>query len=196
MNKKLYHSNDLIELNNTDISLDLPVDTVADETTLETLPVTDMNKLVSSKSKVSLELQDDMTRIFTSDSTKPPYTIYFVASKSKYEFDVDGTIFEPNKIPFVNKTNLASKLQQQLEGHIYTTKDNIDENKLLIIMHIFNLINKGNFPIQVRSAKFRKLIPEIVKALNSFFNKNYSTLYSMYLMFNGIRVTENEQPET
>ncbi|NYW24537.1 hypothetical protein, partial [Escherichia coli] len=57
----------------------------------------------------------------------------------------------------------------------------------------YGLINKGEYPIEVKSIRFKHVLSRVVKVLNEFFNEQKGFLESTYKSINSEKDTEEER---
>ena len=164
-------------------------DQVDGELTVET-------PIVESLSPVTVvnndELYDSIKKIFNEGENIKKESVYFNAFKGVHKFDLDGTIFQPSSIVLLQPRRFEELYLKQLESFVYSNKEEVDTSKLFPIIYLFSMINKNNYPIRIVTGNYSKLLPKVCNILNSFFNKNYSVIYSIYTMFNTIKDTEEE----
>lgn len=148
--------------------------------------------IVVNPSQNNNELYDNIKKIFSEGEKVKKDNIYFTISKGMVDFKIDGTIFSPSKLSLLQPKKFEEIFIKQLESFIYNSKEEIDTSKLFPIIYLFSHINKNNYPIKIVTSGYNKLTPKICNVLNTFFNKNYSVIYSIYTMMNSIKDTEEE----
>lgn len=138
------------------------------------------------------DLLENIKNIFTENKKIERDEIYFTVSKGKFEFNLDNSIFIPSKLTLLQVKKFEEKYLKQLESYIFTSKEEIDTDKLLPIIYLFSHLNKNNYPIRIVTSNYNKLLPKVCNILNKFFNKNYNVISSIYTMFNSIKDSEEE----
>lgn len=133
------------------------------------------------------DLFANIKNMFTNNTPTPGATIkYFTSGKSKVQFGLDKTIFEPHVVVRLSGKSFEKNYLQQLEGYIYNAKEELDPNNLFAIIYLMGFIKDGKFPIKLNSNKHRLQLVKITNTLNVFINKNYSVLVGISNMFNGM----------
>lgn len=159
--------------------------------------VNEENKVESSSSETKVnndDIYEGIKKIFNENQKVERDSIYFIMSKDcKFKYNIDNTIFSPNKLSLLQPRKFEEVYLQQLESYIFTSKEEIDTSKLFAIIYLFSHLNKNNYPVRIVTSNYIKLLPKVCKILNTFFNKNYNVIYSIYTMFNSIKDTEEEQ---
>jgi hypothetical protein len=138
---------------------------------------------------------NNIKSIFVENKKIERNTVYFTSTRGKFEFNIDNTIFSPSKLTLLQIKKFEDIYLKQLENYIYTSKEEIDPDKLFPILYLFSQLNKNNYPVRIVTSNFNKLLPKICNILNKFYNKNYSVVMSIYTMFNSFKDTEEEKNE-
>jgi len=120
---------------------------------------------------------------------------YFSCKNAKYTFMIEKTILAPNASILISFSNFEEKYLNQLESYIFTNKEDINVEKLIVLCYLFSFINRNMIPICIKSNQYKKLLPKIIYTLNQFYNKNYSIIKSIYIMFNSLKDTKKEAGE-
>lgn len=144
-------------------------------------------------------LFDSIKDIFTNNTRITNNKAIFSTNRGAVSFNIDNTLFAPTPVVVLGGKHFSERYIEQLEEIIYSSKDMLDVEKLFGLVYIVGIIAKGHVPIKLTSCASRKLLPKIVFTLNDYFTRNYSTLYSIYVMFSGTKVipnTDQEQPAT
>lgn len=152
--------------------------------------------VVESPSPVTVvnndELFNNIKNIFSEGERIKKNTSYFTMGKGKSSFNIDDSIFAPSKLLQLQPKKFEELYLKQLESFVYSSREEIDTSKLFPIIYLFSQINKNNYPIRIVTSNHNRLLSKVCNILNSFFNKNYSVIYSIYTMFNSIKDTEEE----
>lgn len=114
------------------------------------------------------------------------FTNFFTTGKGKVKYSLDGTVFSPETIVLLAGKRFEERYVKQLEKFIFTDKEELDPDRLIHLIFLVDFIKKGNYPIGITTGKHKHLLPKMVKALDTFFNKNYSVLSSIHVMFTGM----------
>ena len=158
------------------------------------------DNLVGKQGAVAFKLDNpamftNIQDIFTGNAKAPETKFYFTSGKGKVNFGIDNTIFAPTRLTCLAGSRFKSQYKKQLEEIVFTSKDDLDADKLINLIFLVDFIKSGNLPVSIRSGAYRKLLPKIVDALNEFFMENYSTLFSIYSMFTGMTHIQPPQQE-
>lgn len=121
------------------------------------------------------------------------HTKYFTLSKGKKVFNLDSTNLIPSKLTLLNIRKFEQSYKQQLEALFFNDRDMVDMKDIAFIMFLYGLINKGDYPIEVKSIRFKHLLSRIVKVLNEFFNEQKGFLESTYKSINSEKDSEEER---
>lgn len=121
---------------------------------------------------------------------------YFTTGKGLFDLLLDESIFMPSKIILLQPKKLEKLYLKELESILFSSKKELDVDKLLPLIVLFSHINKNNYPIRIVTSNYKKLLPIICKTLNYFLNKNYKIICSIYESFNSIKDTEEERNKT
>jgi len=141
------------------------------------------------------QLFKNIKDIFTSPEAKPKTKNFFTQGKGVTAFNIDNSIFSPTPVTCLAGKRFEDKYVQQLESYIFNNKDELDPDKLIALIYIVGIVHKGHTPITIVTGKYRHLLPKIIAGLNKYFAKNYSTLFSIYTMFNGMSTIQPEVKE-
>lgn len=136
----------------------------------------------------STQMFSDIKDIFTKNAPKAPERAgtFFVLGKSKVQFSIDRSIFEPNAVTRLSGKRFEEKYLAQLESYIFNKQEDLDPNKLFGLIYLAGFIREGHFPIKIVSAQHHKQMSKIEKVMNLYFNKNYSVIMGIATMFNGM----------
>lgn len=150
-------------------------------------------EIPSDNSIDNKELFDDIKEIIQgTKEVKREERTYFSLYKCPLSYNVDDSPLAPSKLVLFNIRKFEELYLKQLEEIIYTKSDNINPNNLIPFLLLMNYIVKSNNPINLKTNRYRKLLPRINTTLNKFFTKNYSVLFSIYTMFNSYVDTEKK----
>lgn len=137
------------------------------------------------------QLFNNIKDIFT-NSIQPQNKNYFTRGGGLANFNIDKTIFTPSPVVCLSGKKFEEKYLKQLEEFIFTTKENIDTDKLIGIIYLMSFITQNVYPITITTSKHKQLLPKIVFSLNKFFNDNYSTIFSIFTMVTNSRGVQQE----
>lgn len=115
---------------------------------------------------------------------------YFTTGKAKYKMDLDHSGLAPSGVTMLSYKSFEVNYLKQLNSVIYNEKDELDPDKLIRLIQMVSHLKDPKDLIQIKSGKFSRTLPLIVKCLNEFFRKNHSVIYGMEQMFNGIGKTD------
>jgi len=118
--------------------------------------------------------------------SKKQNLIFFSSIKGNATFNIDKSVFIPNKVVMLSNKTFYSKYMLQLESMIFNNKDNLGVENLFSFIYLMDYIVKDRYPVLITTGKFKRLLPTIVKVLNDFFNKHYSAVNGIYTMFKGV----------
>lgn len=166
------------------------------EDVTETVTVTEASPEAVATEQVHLgndQLYNSIKNIFTENKQVVREDIYFTPAKGVIEYKLDNSMFCPSPVVLLQPRQFEKNYLKQLESIIYSTKEDIDVDKLLPLLILFSYVNKKNYPIRIVSSKYKSLLTKVCSVLNNFLNKNYSVIYTMYTTFNSIKDTEEEQ---
>ena len=195
MKQKLYDSNE--DINLIISSLETNRSNLSEQEVLDKLnsEVTSISDLKPCKSNVITEdvIFEKIKESFLKEGVNNDINKTFFGCKdAKYTFMIEKTILAPNASILISSRNFEEKYLNQLESYIFTNKENIDIEKLTVLCYLFSYINKNMLPICVKSNQYKRLLPKITYTLNKFYNKNYSVIKSIYIMFNSLKDTAEE----
>jgi len=118
--------------------------------------------------------------------------VYFKAQANgtKAVYSLDDSSIGPNANTMVGP-GFDSKYAKQL-GKILTG-EGLNEGQMMELISLYSLISKKQYPVQLKSRKYIRLLPKIVVALNAFFNDYRTVLRSMYTMFSSNMQAKSEE---
>lgn len=145
----------------------------------------------------SMGMFSDIKDIFTKEQeSKPSATTFFTTGKGKIVFTLDNTIFSPVPVVLLSGKQFEEKYLKQLEAFIFNNHEQLDPDKLINLIFLFDYIKKDIVPITITTGKHKKLLPRIVSGLNTFFTKNYSVIASIHVMFSGMSQIQTNTENT
>lgn len=121
-------------------------------------------------------------------------TQYFTHTKGKVKFDIDKTILEPSVATVLSGKNFEKAYVRQLNSIVYTNDEELNIVSLTQLVSLYEIIEKGLYPINLVSAKHKRKIVPIIVALNAFFNTNNQVISGIYRMMSSQTVTPNQHP--
>lgn len=104
----------------------------------------------------------------------------------KVGLEIDGTLLGPSPKTMLSFKNFEKRYLEQLEAYIYNHEDNLREDALLELLHLFRFIDMKQYPIALISGRHRHKLPTIAKVLDQFVRKNYQVLSGIYTSFNSL----------
>ena len=119
---------------------------------------------------------------------------YFTHTKGKVKFDIDKTILEPSVATALSGKNFEKAYNKQLNAIVYTNDEELNVLSLMQLVSLYQIIEKGLYPINLVSAKHKRKIIPIIVALNAFFNTNHQVISGIYNMMSTQSVTPKQQP--
>jgi len=159
-------------------------------------------KVVESGQALSVRLDNDhlfngIKNIFTNDTdtVKVDKVVYFNQGKNNTGFVIDNTILSPTPAVVLGVIGFERKYLDQIEKMIFNDLEKLNPEHLFTLVYLVDMFEKKMGPLKLVSNRNRRLVPKMTNVLNTFFNKNYNVLKSIYVMFNGLAV-EKEKEKT
>lgn len=156
---------------------------------------------LSDNNELSPEDQEHINRMYaeiakTSNQPLPgTKSLVFSVSKGKRIFNITGTPLEPLKFTMVGKGKFAERYKQQLENYLFTDGD-INPDNLIPFIMLMEAGDSGDKVIRVVSKMNKRLLTDVVVALNAFFKEHQNIIKGMYSMFKGsMSIKEQEQKD-
>lgn len=119
---------------------------------------------------------------------------YFTHTKGKVKFDIDKTILEPSITTSLAGKKFDEAYKKQLNSIVYTSEEELNVMSLSQLVSVYQIIDKGFYPINITSAKHKRKIIPIIVALNEFFNKNQQVISGIYRMMSAQSVVPSPKP--
>lgn len=177
---QLYKKNELININTKTPIVEKPPTSTIDQAIPVSNPQAErdlLNKLNSDK------MYSNIKDIFVNNPGIKIKQNFFTSKKAKTNFNIDKSIFSPTPMVSLSGKNFRDKYLLQLEGFIFTEKENLSTDELFSLIYLVETIEKKHYPITIVTGKYKTLLPKIVSSLNEYFNDNYPVLKSIYRMF-------------
>ena len=133
-----------------------------------------------------LQSLTNISQILTSENVTyaTPIT-YFSGAKGKVSMNIDKTGLEPNKLTMLSGKRFDETYYNQLESFIYSSSEELNSDRLLELIMLYEHIEKGELPIRIVTGKYKSSVHKIVRTLNSFFHENAKVIKSISSMFKG-----------
>lgn len=131
-----------------------------------------INKMYAEISKTSTQVLPGVKAVVFSDR------------KGKRIFNISGTALEPLRSTMVGKGKFSDRYKKQLENYLFTDGE-INPDNLIPFIMLMEVGDSGEKVIRVVSNTNKRLVKDIVNALNSFFDEHQSIIKGMYTMFKG-----------
>lgn len=138
--------------------------------------------LVEPKKEKFTDAMFDSVREIMSQAPDLSPQVYFKgnATGTKAVYSLDDSSLGPNPNTMFGP-GFDAKYAKQL-AHVLTG-EGLNEAQMMELISLYALVSKKQYPIQLKSRKYIRLLPKIVVALNGFFNEYRTVLRSMYTMF-------------
>ena len=160
------------------INVTIPVEEVITQSS----EVTDETKVIK-EDKDTRELLDYIKDSSTKEEIEVEKNKVYFSISSKTEVDVSRTYLVPSRLVVLSIKHFDTAYMKQLEGIIYTKKEELDPNKLMALIYLYEHIQKGKFPMKATCKNFSSLNGKINNVLNKFFNDNIDVIKGIFTMF-------------
>lgn len=121
--------------------------------------------------------------------------VYFTCtSKKGTHIKIEDTELGPSKLSLLSGKKFEESYMKELKSLLYSSEENVKVDKLIALMHIYNISISTTKPIIITGLAYKKLLPKICNVLNQFFNKNIVIIGTICKMLND-QYTEFRQHE-